>query len=152
MAREQDVRPSHCAQELDGCIKQNTSDSSIRMEDKMTISNQAVERCIEECLQCSRWCAQCRAECLDGDPIMMRDCIRLCNECLELCRTCVVLLAGGSRFAHRLCSICSELCTACAAECGKYEGATMKKCSEACRQCAATCAEVAQAGPIPQAA
>jgi hypothetical protein len=41
----------------------------------MTISNQTVERCIEECLQCSRWCAQCRTESLDQDPIMMRDCI-----------------------------------------------------------------------------
>jgi hypothetical protein len=27
-----------------------------------TISNQTVERCIEECLQCLRWCSQCRAE------------------------------------------------------------------------------------------
>jgi len=67
----------------------------------MTISNQTVERCIEECLQCSRWCAQCRAESLDQDPSMMRDCIRLCNECLELCRTCVTLLTGSSGFAHR---------------------------------------------------
>src|SRR5215469_16915451 len=58
---------------------------------QMTISNQAVERCIEECLQCLRWCAQCRAESLNDDPVMMRDCIRLCNECLELCRTCVAL-------------------------------------------------------------
>jgi len=66
-----------------------------------TIPNQAVERCIEECLQCSRWCSQCRAESLNEDPIMMRDCIRLCNECLELCRTCVALLTGSSEFAHR---------------------------------------------------
>jgi hypothetical protein len=62
----------------------------------MTISNQTVERCIEECLQCLRWCAQCRAESLNEDPVMMRDCIRLCNECLELCRTCVALLTGSS--------------------------------------------------------
>jgi hypothetical protein len=61
----------------------------------MTISNQTLERCIEECLQCSRWCAQCRAESLDQDPIMMRDCIRLCNECLELCRTCVTYLRAA---------------------------------------------------------
>ena len=114
----------------------------------MATSIQTVERCIEECLQCLRWCAQCRADSLDQDPIMMGDCIRLCNECLELCRTCVTLLTGGSGFAHRVCSICSELCTACAAECGKHEGETMRKCAQACRQCAATCAEVAQAGPI----
>ena len=118
----------------------------------MTISNQTVERCIEECLQCSRWCAQCRAESLDQDPIMMRDCIRLCNECLELCRTCVTLLTGSSGFAHRVCSICSELCSACAAECGKSEGETMRKCAQACRQSAATCAKVTQAGLIRQAA
>jgi hypothetical protein len=112
----------------------------------MTISNRTVERCIEECLQCLRWCAQCRAESLDQDPIMMRDCIRFCNECLELCRTCVALLTASSGFAHRVCGICSQLCTACAAECGKYEGETMRKCAQACRQCAATCAEVEQAG------
>ena len=123
-----------------------------RMEDQMTVSNQTVERCIEECLQCSRWCAQCRAESLNEDPIMMRDCIRLCNECLELCRTCVALLTGSSGFAHRVCGICSELCTACASECGKYDGETMKKCAQACRQCAATCAQVAQGGPIRRAA
>ena len=123
-----------------------------RMEDQMTISDQTVERCIEECLQCFRWCSQCRAESLDQDPIMMRDCIRLCNECLELCRICVTLLTGSSGFAHRVCSICSELCSACAAECGKSGGETMTKCAQACRQCAATCAEVAQAGPIRRAA
>ena len=123
-----------------------------RMEDQMTISNQTVERCIEECLQCLRWCAQCRAESLDQDPIIMRDCIRLCNECLDLCRTCVALLTGSSEFADRVCSICSELCTACAAECGKHEGETMRKCAQACRQCASTCADVAQLGPIRRAA
>ena len=112
----------------------------------MTFSNQTVERCIEECLQCLRWCSQCRAESLEQDPIMMRDCIRLCNECLELCRTCVALLTGSSGFAHQVCSICSELCAACAAECGKHEGETMRKCAQACRQCAATCAEIAQGG------
>jgi len=34
----------------------------------MAISNQVVERCIEECLQCLRWCSQCRAESLTQDP------------------------------------------------------------------------------------
>ena len=112
----------------------------------MTISNQTVERCIEECLQCLRWCAQCRAESLNEDPVMMRDCIRLCNECLELCRTCVALLTGSSEFAHRVCGICSDLCRACASECGKYDGETMRKCAQAWRQCGATCAEIAQGG------
>jgi len=118
----------------------------------MTISNQTIERCIGECLQCLRWCSQCRTESLNVDPIMMRDCIRLCNECLELCRTCVALLTGSSGFAHRVCGICSELCTACAAECGKHDGETMQNCAQACRQCAATCAEVAQGGSIRRAA
>jgi hypothetical protein len=126
--------------------------SSIKTRDQMTISNQTVERCIEECLQCLRWCSQNRDESLTRDAIMMRDSIRLCNECLELCRTCVALLTGSSAFAHRVCGICSELCTACAAECGKHEGETMRKCAQACRRCAATCAEVAQAGPIRRAA
>src|SRR5579864_1387245 len=120
------------------------------MEDQMTISNQTIERCIEECLQCLRWCSQCRAESLNEDPIMMRDCIRLCNECLELCRTCVLLLTSSSAFAHQVCGICSELCKACAAECGKYEGETMRKCAQECRECAATCAEVAQAGQFDE--
>src|SRR5438477_12275743 len=109
------------------------------MEDQMTTSNQTVERCIEECLQCSRWCAQCRAESLDQDPIMMRDCIRFGNECLELCRTCVALLTGRSGFAHRLCSICSDPCTACAAECAKHEGETMRKGDQACRPSGRRC-------------
>ena len=123
-----------------------------RREEQMTVSNQTVARCIEECLQCLRWCSQCRDESLTQDPIMMRDCIRLCNECLEFCRTCAALLTGSSAFAHRVCGICSELCTACAEECGKHEGETMRKCAQACRRCAATCAEVAQAGPIRRAA
>ena len=126
--------------------------TGIQREDQMTISNQTVERCIEECLQCLRWCAECRAESLNEDPVMMRDCIRLCNECLELCRTCVALLTGSSEFAHRVCGICSDLCRACASECGKHDGETMKKCAQACRHCAATCAEVAQGGSIPRAA
>src|SRR5882762_8855835 len=118
------------------------------MEDQMTIPNQTVERCIEECLQCSRWCAQCRAESLDQDPIMMRDCIRLCNECLELCRTCVALLTGSSGFADRVCGIYSELCKACAAESEEHEDEKMNECAPACRQCAATFAEHPLALPI----
>ena len=97
----------------------------------MTISSRTVERCIEECLQCSRWCLNAALSPWTQDPIMMRDCIRLCNECLELCRTCVTLLTGSSGFAHLVCSICSELCSACAAECGKSEGETMTKCAQA---------------------
>ena len=98
---------------------QSETERQIMQTNAQTIPNQAVERCIEECLQCSRWCSQCRAESLNEDPIMMRDCVRLCNECLELCRTCVALLTGSSEFAHRVCRICSEICTACASECGK---------------------------------
>ena len=119
---------------------------------RMAISNQLVERCIEECLECIRWCSQCREESLTQDPAMMRESIRLCGECFELCRTCVALLTGSSQFAHRICGICSELCTACATECAKHEGETMRKCAQACRRCAATCAEVAQAGPLRRAA
>jgi len=131
---------------------QSETERQIMQTNAQTIPNQAVERCIEECLQCSRWCSQCRAESLNEDPIMMRDCIRLCNECLELCRTCVALLTGSSEFAHRVCRICSELCTECASECGKYDGETMRNCAQACRQCAATCAEIAQGGAIRRAA
>jgi hypothetical protein len=146
---------SHAHREValqDAAQPQEYTEFDKRMEEQMTISSQTVERCIEECLECLRWCSQCRAESLDQDPIMMRECIRLCNECLELCRTCVALLTGGSGFADRVCSICSELCASCAVECGKHEGETMRKCAQACRQCASTCAEVAQAGPIRRAA
>src|SRR5215813_8842877 len=87
-------------------------DYRYRMEDQMAISNQTIERCIEECLQCLRWCSQCRAESLQDNPMMMKECIRLCNECLELCRTCIALLTCSSAFAHEVCGICSELCTA----------------------------------------
>src|SRR5260370_23567885 len=99
-----------------------SSESYSNKEVQMPISNQTVERCIEECLQCLRWCSQCRDESLTEDPVMMRECIRLCGECLELCRTCVALLAGSSQFAHRVCGVCAELCEACATECGKNEG------------------------------
>jgi hypothetical protein len=151
---------SPSARQTKGCVPERSKwsrrqkNGMVRLigEDYITISNQTVERCVEECLQCLRWCAQCRAESLVEDPVTMRDCIRLCNECLELCRTCVTLLTSGSAFAHRVCLICSELCAACAAECGKYDGETMTKCAQACRQCAATCAEVAQAGPIRRVA
>src|SRR5437879_13028133 len=91
--------------------RKNTEDTYKREEYEMTISNQTFERCIEECLQCTRWCSQCRTESLNEDPIMMRECIRLCNECLELCRTCVLLLTSSSGFARseerRVGKVCS---------------------------------------------
>ena|SRR5208282_1376947 len=118
----------------------------------MVNSNQIVQRCIDECLQCVRLCSECRDESLSEDPVMMRESIRLCGDCLELCRTCAVMLASNSRFAHLICGVCAEVCEACAAECGKYQGETMRKCAEACRRCSATCREVAQAGPIRRAA
>jgi hypothetical protein len=34
----------------------------------MAISNQVIERSIDECLQCLRWCSQCRDESLTQDP------------------------------------------------------------------------------------
>ena len=118
----------------------------------MAISNQVIDRCIEECLQCIRWCSQCRAESLMDDPVMMRESVRLCSDCIELYRTCVALLTGSSEFADRVCGVCADLCEACAAECGKHKGETMRKCTEACRRCAVTCQKVAQAGPLRRAA
>src|SRR5260370_35301848 len=91
----------------------------------MAISNQVVERCIEECLQCIRWCSQCRAESLTEDPVMMRESIRLCSDCLELCRTCVALLTAGSEFAERVCGVCAALGEVSAGECGQPKGETM---------------------------
>jgi hypothetical protein len=119
----------------------------------MVVSNQIVDRCIEECLRCFRLCSECRDEGLTHEPVRMAECIRLCSECLEVCRSCVPLLAGNSRFANQLCGVCADVCEACAAECEKYKDMeTMTKCAEACRRCASTCREVAKAGPIRRSA
>jgi hypothetical protein len=94
----------------------------------MAISNQAIDPCIEDCLQCIRWCSQCRAESLTEDPVMTRESIRLCSDCLELCRTCVALLTASSEFADRVCGVCANVCEACAAECGKHRQSYAQVC------------------------
>src|SRR5215469_5800629 len=63
-------------------------------------SNPAIERCIEECLQCVRWCSTCVEESLTHDPSTMAECIRLCHECTPVCGACVTLLSGNSRFEY----------------------------------------------------
>lgn len=113
-------------------------------------TNDALIRCIEECLDCAQVCVSCADACLDEEMVAdLRQCIRLNLDCADVCQ------ATGSIASRRtgsnealivtMLGACEEACRLCAEECEKHaaQHEHCRICAEACRRCEAACAEAA---------
>ena len=105
--------------------------------------DEAMRRCVEECLGCHRTCVTMASQhCLDvgGRHVEPRH-FRLMLACAEVCRTSAYFMELGTEFHKRTCAVCAEVCEECARSCEQVGG--MDECVQQCRRCAESCRKMA---------
>lgn len=109
--------------------------------------NEALDPCIQACLDCYRTCQQTAAtHCLElGGRHTEPNHFRLMLDCAEACRSAAALMLTNSPYHSRSCALCAEICRACEQSC--REIGDMDECVSACARCAASCE--AMAAPTP---
>jgi hypothetical protein len=111
-------------------------------------TNDALVRCIEECLDCAQICTSCADACLGEAKVQdLTQCIRLNLDCADVCAATAIVASRrtGSNEAviRQMLSACETACRLCAEECERHAGmhAHCRICAEACRRCERACAE-----------
>ena len=113
-------------------------------------TNDALIRCIEECLDCAQVCTSCADACLGEEMVAeLVQCIRLNLDCADVCAATGAIASRrtGSNEALivTMLKACEEACRLCAQECETHAGMHehCRICAEACRRCEAACVEAA---------
>lgn len=109
-------------------------------------TNDALIRCIEECLDCAQVCTSCADACLGEDMVAdLRQCIRLDLDCADVCMATATIATrrtgSNEELIRQMLDICAMACRMCADECAKHAQMHQhcKICAEACRSCADAC-------------
>lgn len=107
--------------------------------------NQAMQQCIDNCLNCHRICLQTVTHCLSiGGPHAAPAHIGLLLDCAEICQTSANFMLRNSYFHAHTCGVCAEICEDCAEDCeGFGADQAMQECARQCRRCAESCQEMA---------
>ncbi len=112
------------------------------------MSNQAMQQCIQECLDCHSICLQTAQHCLGlGGKHAESHHITMLLDCAEICQTSANFMLRGSHLHTQTCAVCAEVCRACEEECRRMgDDDMMQKCAEACRRCAESCERMSGKG------
>jgi len=117
--------------------------------------DEAIERCIQACLDCHHVCLETVRYCLllEGRRAAGSTHVRTLLDGAELCQTTADFILSGSEFFERLCAICTDVLERCAEICDEFgEDGQLKACADACRRCAASCWSItAVSGNFPRA-
>jgi hypothetical protein len=108
----------------------------------------AMERCIDNCLNCHRICLETAARHFRGESpkSLPETLIRLLIDCTDICRTSADFMVRGSDMHAHTCRACAAVCDGCAEECDRLgREPHMAACVEACRRCAESCREMSAA-------
>lgn len=106
----------------------------------------AMERCIQECLNCYSVCTTTVNHCLSlGGAHAAPEYITTLLDCAEICRTSASFMLRNSPLHTRTCGLCAEVCERCAVECEQMADGDrqMLDCAKACRRCAESCRSMA---------
>lgn len=103
----------------------------------------AVQRCIDECLDCYKTCtSMAMNHCLKlGGKHVEQKHFTLMIACAEICRTSAHFMLIGSAHHRHVCRECAEICEECAKDCERV--GDMEECVKACRRCAESCRKMA---------
>lgn len=112
--------------------------------------NEALVRCIDECLACAQTCVSCADACLAEETVKdLRQCIRLDLDCADVCfaTAAVATRRTGSNetVIRAMLHACETACRICAEECERHGGhhEHCRICADACRRCEAACRDAA---------
>ncbi len=102
---------------------------------------QAMEQCIEDCLDCHSICTTTLQHCLVlGGEHVRPEHVRSLMDCAELCQTSADFMLRGSELHTETCDVCAEACTRCADSCEHLgDDPQMQACADLCRRCAESC-------------
>ena len=105
----------------------------------------AMDTCIEACLQCHVVCTLTIQHCISqGGEHASIEHLGLLQDCAEICLTSAHFMLRGSPWHELTCATCAEVCRACAESCDQFgDDEAMQQCAETCRHCAEHCAEMA---------
>ena len=117
------------------------------MPHSMTEARPELDRCIRDCLDCTRSCYATITHCLElGGAHAESRHINALLDCAEICGTSAALMARGSDLHPKVCAVCAEACERCAEECERFpDDKVMAECAEICRQTAKSCRTMAEA-------
>ena len=113
------------------------------------VDQNALLRCIEECIECAPSCTSCAdADLAEDDVHEMVRCIRLCLDCADACAAAGRILIrqtepdlGVLRAAIEACAVA---CRACLDECDRHAAhhEHCRLCAEVCRRCDQACRDL----------
>jgi hypothetical protein len=125
----------------------------VRMHPQPTIQDRdALERCVEVCLDCVASCTSCAdADLAEEDVREMVRCIRLCLDCADACgatsRIVTRQTATDLRLVRAIVEACAVACLVCAEECDRHAAhhEHCRLCAEVCRRCKQACDDLLSA-------
>jgi hypothetical protein len=114
--------------------------------------NEALARCIQECVGCALACTSCADACLAEEQVhdLVR-CIRLNLDCADVCDATGRVLTRQTSFepqlAQSMLAACAQACRICAEECERHaeHHEHCRVCAEACQRCEQACEELRSA-------
>jgi hypothetical protein len=104
--------------------------------------SEAVQMCIQNCLNCHNICLTTITHCLQtGGNQASSNHILILTDCAAMCQTSANFMLRNSSFHPRVCALCADICEVCADECERMANndRQMQECARVCRQCAESC-------------
>lgn len=111
----------------------------------MPHGSEAIEQCIQACIDCHHACLETVAYCLtQGGQHAEPGHVELLLDCAQICQTSADFMLRDSEFHGQVCGVCAQVCDRCAMDCEQFgDNAEMQQCAKACRQCAESCRSMA---------
>lgn len=108
----------------------------------------AMDECIEACLQCHVVCTMTAQYCLvRGGERAAVDQVALLLDCAQLCQTSADFMVRGSPYHVATCRACAEVARACSEACAAVaDDEELAHCAEVCATCADLCEQMAAGG------
>lgn len=108
----------------------------------------AMQECIEECLNCHAVCTMTLQHCLaTGGERAEVNLVGILLDCAEICQTSANFMLRGSPYHVITCASCAELCRACEEACRSVASdEQLGHCAEVCASCAESCDRMAEMG------
>ena len=111
-------------------------------------THDAMQECIEECLNCHAVCTMTLQHCIaSGGEHTEVNLIGILLDCAEMCQTSANFMLRGSPYHVITCAACAELCRACEEACRDVTGdEQLTHCADVCAACAESCDRMAEMG------
>jgi hypothetical protein len=103
----------------------------------------ALQDCIEECLNCHVVCTTAVQHCLvAGGELSDQSLVGVLLDCAEMAQVSANFMVRGSPYAMVTAAACAELCRTAEEACRAADDERLRECAEACAACAGCCERI----------